>query len=245
MKIIFLFLIIALELFSSVIKAPLTSYDKEKNIATIEIDHVDIGMSGFISHEIAPNHSSILKNIKVINFDKENKIATLSVKPFDALRNNALPSGKWKVSVGDTAILAFGYTRALLIAPDEKIYYRISKSVNTQWLHPDLFATILSFRGHPTPIKEDFVAMSNATAVGLVFIYLNQKIYTVDAKSFAILSITDAPLVQEKTDLPFYSRVEHIDAAWWGEGSDELESYEPHYYELLAKNNTTNKVISE
>jgi hypothetical protein len=245
MKKIFLFVIIALELAASVITSPLLTYDEEKESATIKVEKADVGMSGFISHEIASGHTSILKNIVVSSFDANTHIATLKVSSFDGLKNNALPTGKWDVKVGDIAILAFGYTRALLIAPSEDIYYRISKSVNTQWLHPDLFATILSFRGHPTPLKEDFIAMSNATSVGLVFLYLNQKVYTLDAKSFSILSITDAPLVQEKVKLPFYSRVEEIDAAWWGEGSSPLKEYEPHYYELLAQNNTTNKELYE
>ena len=243
MKKIFLFLFIAFELLASVIKSPLLTYDEDKKIATIKVNHADVGMSGFIVHTIAPQHTSILKNIEVSDFDKSTQIATLKVSEFDGLKNNALPSGKWKVQVGDNAVLAFGYTRSLLIAPTEKIYYRIAKSVKTQWLHPDLFTTILSFRGHPTPLKEDFIAMSNATSVGLVFIYLKQKVYTVDAKSFVILSITDAPLVQDGVVLPFYSRVEAIDEAWWGEGNDPLEAYEPHYFELLALNNKTNKEL--
>ena len=233
----------ALELMANVMKAPLLTYDEEKQIATIKVDNVDIGMSGFIAHTIAPHHTSILKNIEVSAFDQQSKIATLKVSAFDGLKNNALPTGKWRVEVGDMAVLAFGYSRALLIAPNEKIYYKIAKSVNTQWLHPDLFATILSLRGHPTPFKEDFIAMSNATSVGLVFLYLEQKIYTIDAKSFRVLNITDAPLVQEKTLLPFYSRVKEIDEAWWGEGSNPIESYEPHYYKLLVQNNNTNKAL--
>jgi len=91
---------------------------------------------------------------------------------------------KWQVQVGDSVELAFGYSRSLLIAPNEKIYYKIAKSVKTQWIHPDLFATILSFRGHPTPTKEDFEAMADASSVGLLFIYLNQKVYTLDIKKF-------------------------------------------------------------
>lgn len=243
MKRIFLFLIVAFELFASVIKSPLLTYNEDEGIATIKLEKADIGMSGVIVHHITPEHSSILKNIEVTAFDEKTKIATLKASSLDGLRNNALPSGKWRVKVGDTAVLAFGYNRALLVAPNENIYYRISKSVQIQWLHPDLFATILSFRGHPTPLKEDFTAMSNATSIGLVFLYIKQKVYTLDAKSFKILSITDAPLVQENTVLPFYSRVEHIDEAWWGEGSEPLKAYEPHYFKLLAQNNKTNKTL--
>ena len=172
MKRIILFLIIGVNLIAGVIKSPLLTYDEENSIATIKVNKVDVGMSGFVVHNIAPNHNSILKSVVVSSFDKESQIATLRLGDYVGLRNNALPTGKWKVRVGDTVVLAFGYTSALLIAPSEEIYYRISKSVKIQWLHPDIFATILSFQGHPTPLKEDFVIMSYASSVGLIFMYI-------------------------------------------------------------------------
>jgi len=245
MKKIFLLLLISLQLIAGMIKSPLLTYDEESAVATIKVKTVDLGMSGFIVHKIATNHSSILKSIVVIGFDKESETATLKLSEYVGLRNNALPTGNWKVKVGDTAILAFGYTRALLIAPTEEIYYRISKSVKIQWLHPDIFATILSFQGHPTPLKEDFDIMSNASSVGLIFVYLENRVYTLDAKSFAILSISDAPLPQKDVVLPFYTRVHNIDAAWWGEGSDPLEEYAPHYYKLLVEYNRHNRKLYE
>ena len=243
MKRVILFLIIGINLIAGIIKSPLLTYDEEKQIATIKVKSVDLGMSGFVVHNIAPNHNSILKSIVVTAFDKESQIATLHLNDYEGLRNNALPTGRWKISVGDSAILAFGYTRALLIAPTEEIYYRISKSVKIQWLHPDIFATILSFQGHPTPLKEDFDLMSNASSVGLIFMYIENRVYTIDSKSFAILSISDAPLPQDKLVLPFYTRIQNIDEAWWGEGSDPLEEYEPHYYELLVTHNKQNQKL--
>ncbi len=243
MKKILLFLVLVIELFGGIIKVPLLSIDKENETVSVRVDKIDVGISGFISHKIDSNHNSILKSVEVIAHDAVTKIATLKLKEYVELKHNALPSGKWKIQEGDMVILAFAYDRALLIAPSEEIYYRISKSVNIQWVHPDLFATILSFRGHPTPLKEDFTAMSIATSIGLVFIYLDKKVYTVDVKSFKILSISDAPLAQDSEKLPFYTRVQEIDANWWGEGSDELEDYAPHYYELLVKNNKDNREL--
>ncbi len=243
MKRIVLFLLLVLELSASVVKSPILTLDEKKQEATIKIARVDVGMSGFIVHALDKDHTSILNNVVVSSHDVKSGIATLKMSPYNGLGNNALPTGEWKSEVGDMAVLAFGYTRALLIAPSEEIYHRISTSVKIQWLHPDLFATVLSFRGHPTPLKSDFAAMSAATSVGLVFLYLNQKVYTLDAKSFVILSVSDAPLKQEKTTLPFYSRVQEIEANWWGEGSDVLEEYEPHYYELLVASNAKNRVL--
>ena len=234
---------ISYELFAGMIKAPLLEVDAKTQRATIKVDHIDVGVSGFIVHHIAGDHSSILKNAYVSAFNKETKIATLQMSPFNALRNNSLPTGKWKVSVGDEAQLAFGYSRALLIAPSEEIYHRITTSVHVEWVHPDLFATVLSYRGHPTPLKEDFEAMSIASSVGLVFFYLEQRVYTVDIKSFKILSISDAPLKQDSVQLPFYSRIKKIEANWFGAGSDELTAYEPYYYGLLIEYNKENKQL--
>ncbi|WP_373036414.1 plasminogen-binding N-terminal domain-containing protein [Sulfurimonas sp.] len=246
MKYIILILVLALQLMAGVVKSPLISVDEQNGVATIKIDKIDVGMSGFIAHNISKEHSVILKNVVVSSYDSNSKIATLKMSPYDALRNNALPSGRWNVTVGDTAILAFGYTRGLLIAPNNDIYHRITKSVkNLQWVHPDIFATILSFNGHPTPLREDFTNFSIATSVGLAFIYLDKKLFTVDAKSFKILTITDAQLKQESTQLPFYTRVEEIDAAWWGEGSSRLDYYEPYYYKLLTEANPDNKELQK
>ncbi|RUM63736.1 MAG: hypothetical protein DSZ04_04590 [Sulfurimonas sp.] len=245
MRYLFLLLIIALGLSGSTIKTKLLSIDYNTKTATIKLDKVDVGVSGFLVHALAPNHTTILQNVHVIAYDKNTKIATLKMKKFNGLINNALPSGTWKAVVGDSVELVFGYSRSMLIAPSENIYHRITKSVQTQWVHIDIFATVLSYHGHPTPLKEDFDAMNIASSVGLLFIYLDQILYTVDIKTFVILSISEAPLVQDTLQLPFYSRVEKIEANWWGEGSSELEAYEPYYFGLLKEYNPLNKVLIE
>lgn len=243
MKYIFLVLVIILELSGAVVKSPVTSVNADETEVTIKIDKIDVGMSGFVVHKIAENHTIILKNAVVKSYDKDSKIATVALSEFNALKNNALPSGKWSVKVDDTVVLAFGYTRGMLIAPNEEIYYKITKHSKLQWVHPDIFATILSFNGHPTPLRDDFTKMSISSSVGLVFIFLDNKVYTLDAKSFKILTITDAKLEQKEVHLPFYTRVPEIDANWWGEGSSELDDYEPYYYELMVKANPQNRVL--
>ncbi len=241
MKQIVLLIFMTFSLFGGIIKAPIVSVDGDR--ITAKVGRVEVGVSGFVVHHITKEHTSILKNATVIAYDAQKRIATLQMSEFSALKNNSLPSGKWQVEVGDTVELAFGYSRALLIAPSEEIYHRISKSVKIQWIHPDLFATVLSYRGHPTPLKEDFDAMSDVGSIGLLFIYLDKRVYTVDMKSFAILSISDAPLTQDSVKLPFYSRVEEIDANWFGAGSEELTEYAPHYYELLVEHNKKSEAL--
>ena len=245
MKKILLSLLLTIELFAKLVQAPILTLDNQNNWAMIEVENIEVGVSGFAFHKIDETHSTILKSVVVESFDKKSKKARVRLKEFKGLKNNALPHGDWKLESGDSVVLAFAYDRALLIAPNEEIYHRVSKSVNIQWMHPDIFATILSFNGHPTPLKSDFLSMSRESSVGVVFIYLDKRVFTVDAKSFKILSISDAPLTQESVNLPFYTRVPEIDAAWWGEGSSRLKEYAPHYYKLLVESNRKNRALYE
>jgi hypothetical protein len=239
MKFIALFLLVLAQLSASVVESSVKSIDNLNNKVTIEVDEIDSGISGYIVHKISNDKEIILKNVVVDSFDEKTKTAVLSMKKFDALNNNSLPNGKWKVEVGDKVILAFAYNRALLIAPNEDIYHRISKAVNVEWVHPDIFATILSLNAHPTPTKKDFLDVSSSASVGLVYFYLKEKLYTVDAKSFKILSVASAPLEQKTTQLPFYMRIDKIENNWWnmGDGTDQLEDYDSYYKALLLKYN--------
>ena len=248
MKQLFLLFVIALELFGAAVKSPVVGIDEDAAEVTIKVENVEVGVSGFIVHEIDKDHTIILKNAVVKSYDKNSKIAKVAVSEFSALSNSALPNGKWKVKIGDTAVLAFGYTRGILIAPNEDIYYRITKNSKLQWVHPDLFATTLSYNSHPTPLRSDFDEISTKSSIGLVFIYLDGRVFTLDAKSFKILTITEAKLEQKELKLPFYTRVPEIDSSWWNwfdEGNDELEEYEPHYYSLLVEANPHDKALYE
>jgi len=246
MKYIFVLLFLWTGLVGSTIKSKVVSIDEENQTLIINIKKVNVGMSGFVVHQFAQHHSSILNNVVVISFDESSSTAVLKMSKYDDLVHSALPKGRWKAHVGDDIVLAYGYSRAMLVAPNEEVYYRITKSATSvQWVHPDLFMTILSFHGHPTPIKEDFESMAKATTVGLYFFYLDKRLFTLDARSFVILNISAAPLMQDSIQLPFYSRIEEINAAWWGEGSNELEDYEPHYYELMVTHNSKNKELYE
>jgi len=247
MKYIFLLLVTLLRLNAATVEAPIVSVNQKDNTVVIEIDKIDSGMSGFVVHHISKEHSVVVNNAIVESVDKNNSRATLKLLAFHMLDNDSLPKGKYTAEVGDTVELAFAYNRALLIAPNEEVYHRITQSVQTQWIHPDLFATILSYTGHPSPLKGDFFKMSEATSTGLLFIYLDKHVYTLDMKSFKILNISNAPLEVSKRKTPFYTRVEKIDSSWWdwGAGTKEMKSYVPYYYQLLLKYNEKNKELQK
>ena len=242
MRYIIFLILMQLGLFGAYIESTIETV--EANKATISIQKADVGISGFVVRTLAPDHSMIVASATVVDFDGKTHTAMLKLAPYTLFRNNNLPTLKLKPKAGDKVILAYGYDRGLLIAPSEDIYYTLKRSMQSEiFVHPDVFATLLSYHGHPTPLKEDFSGFCNNVTVGLLFFYLEQKLYTVDCQSFKILNIQNAPLQQKSKKLPFYSRVEKIEANWFGKGSSELEDYEPYYYELLYKYNPKNETL--
>ncbi len=234
-----LFLFLPFYLFASSIETPIISIDKKQGI--IHIPAIDVGVSGFIVRKFNNEHSAIIANAVVSDFNKELQEATITFSEYDGLKQNSLPNGNWTPKKGDTVVLAFAYERAMLIAPSDKIYHTLTSKISTlNWVHPDGFAAYLSYRGHPTPLVEDIQGFCDVASLGLVYIYAKDALFTLDCKSFTLLQITPVPMKVENLKLPFYSMIENIEANWFGEGSSELENYNPHYLELLVLNNPKN-----
>ena len=237
-----LFFLLPFTLFAGSFSAPLLSVDGKQ--ATVEIPMTNKGVSGFIVRHFTDQHRAILANAVVTGYDREKGIASLELSEYTGLQQSSLPNGTWIPQAGDEAVLGFAYSRSLLIAPTDEIYHAITSRIpSLEWIHPDIFATFLSYRGHPTPIKEDIRDFCTMTSSGLLYIYLENSLFTMDCKSLALLQITPANMDRGEEKLPFYFRFESIKEAWWGEGSDPLESYDPYYHSLISENNTDNDLL--
>ena len=214
--------------------------EKELTIPTIE--GAQVGMYGAVVRWFDHEHSTALSwvEIKAIEGDK----TVLSMVPIRALEQSALPSGNWTPRDGDEVVLGYNYHRALLIAPNPSIYKKISSyPKERQWVHPDIFASIISSKGHPTPLREDFSYACRANNIGVVYFMFDKSIMTVDCHSFKIVENKSTSVKSTEQQLPFYTRVSHIEANWFGEGSDELEEYDAYYIGLIAENNPDNQWI--
>lgn len=218
---------------------PTTLLEVEGDLATARVEQAEPGLSGIVVRRFDSDHSSIIADARVTAYDAQNQTATLQLGPYEALEQTALPRGTWKPQKGDALILAPDYSRALLVAPNATVYDRITAAMKTQqWIHPDRCAAYLSVSGHPAPTREDFTGFCTENAVGLLYIHLESRLYTLDCKSFTLLHTADAPMPEEGVKLPFYSRVGTIRKALWGTGSSNLESYAPHYRELIREAET-------
>lgn len=242
MHLLLLIFILPLTLSAASVSAVLLEADAEK--ATVKIQAISKGSSGFIVRHFNDQHSAIIANAVVADYDAANGIAGLKLSPYTGLRQNSLPKGRWVPQKGDEAILGFGYSRALIIAPTDEIYHTLaSRFPSLELVHPDEYAAYLSIQGHPSPTKEDFASFCTAVSAGLLYFYVEESLITADCKSMSLLQITPLPLPRENLKLPFYSRVEEIRDGWWGKGSDPLKEYDPHYIKLLAENNPKNREL--
>lgn len=248
MRLLLSFILFTTHLFAIVespIHTTISSVDNDKETVTIATPQlVQVGMYGVIVHWFDSTHSIALSWVEVKSIEAET--STLTMIPISSLQQSALPSGKWVPKIGDEVLLGYNYHRALLIAPNPSMYKKVTAyHPERSWVHPDIFATVLSSNGHPTPLIEDFTSTCRANNIGLVTFAFDSSIITVDCQSFKILE--NKPTTEKIGDiqLPFYSRVSKINANWFGAGSSELKEYSPYYIELLADNNPDNKWIQD
>jgi len=226
-------------IWASLIKAPL--FDVDAHQGFIKSTALQEGVSGFVVRHFNDTHSVIIAKAVVIDVDAQKKEATIAFSAYDGLRQNALPKGEWHPKDGDEVQLAFAYNRALLIAPSREIYYQVtSHGKAIEWVSSDLFAAMLSERGHPTPLQEDMQDFCDASTVGLLYIYSRQTLFTLDCQSFQVLQTTPLPHEVSAPHMPFFSRIEKIREAWWGEGSTPMKAYEPYYFHLIERQNRNN-----
>ncbi|MHC3993815.1 plasminogen-binding N-terminal domain-containing protein [Thiomicrolovo sp. ZZH C-3] len=216
----------------------LESVSAEKETGTIKTARVEPGVSGFVVRHFTPEHSAIIANAVAKRYDDAAGVLTVAFSEYSGLQQNSLPRGEWQPEAGDEVILAFAYTRGVLLAPTRSLYFKLTEQLGSvEWMHPDTLATYLSYEGHPTPLKEDLAGFCTVATTGLLFLYLDDTLFTLDCQSLSLLQMSQAGLSYDEPQLPFYTRVEEIDANWFGSGSGRLDAYGPYYLELLVENN--------
>lgn len=231
-----LLLLMPLLLTAALFKTAVISVDSKKVIT--EKVPFNIGATGFIVHAIDGEHITITNKVTLIAHENNHSIFTEA--PFIQIKQSYLPSFTYESERNDTLILGFGYDRAMLIAPNEKSYYTITEAIQgVTWVHPDLFATFLSRQGHPSPTDEDIKSFCQISEIGLLYIFVQGALNTLDCQSLHLLQLTaiaERESTMHTSMRPFYSRIEEIDEAWFGKGSSPMDDYERFYVEKLLEN---------
>ena len=244
-KLLLLFLF-PLFVYSAELHIPVQTVSDDGKSATANVKQIAKGVHGFVVRHFTGDHSVIVADVYVSSFDADSGVATLALSEYEGLKQNSLPNGDWHVQVGDEVILAFGYSRALLLAPSEDVYHIITKNIRgVEWIHPDSFATYLSYNAHPTPFHDDIAGYCTLAEIGLLYTYVENALFTLDCQTMSIIQITPVNLEEKTLKLPFYSRVEEISTSWWvwGAASRPLEAYAPHYLKMLVEYNRASKPL--
>jgi len=228
---------------SEPVHSKITAINEDEQIISISpIAGAQVGMYGIIVQHFTDAHATALSWIEVTEIQAERISAKMI--PIYALEQSALPTGTWTAKIGDEVILGYNYHRALLIAPNLGMYKKVTGyHKDKKWVHPDIFTTVLSSHGHPSPLQEDFQYTCRANNIGLVSFLFDKSIITVDCQSFKIVQNKSTSITIDETQLPFYTRVANIEANWFGDGSDEMTEYSPYYVSLLAESNPNNEWI--
>jgi hypothetical protein len=192
-----------------------------------------VGSSGIVVHRFSDDTSTIIARVDVIN--KSNGKATLGFKTYRALKQQALPLPGIAPSVGDKVILNYMYDRALIVAPNYKVYNEITRHFkNITWVHPDIIAAYLAREYRPNPDKKIFQKICRQHIASLIFFALHNEAVFVDCNNFKIVKRLKGGRVRT-AQLPFYTRVKGIDTSWFDFSSSKMDSYSNYYKSLINR----------
>ncbi len=180
--------------------------------AIINIPNLRIGQSAVIQHHYTNSQNLLIANAHVIS--SNDKSSTLKLTPFLDLKQNALPTSNRKAKNGDIAIVNYLYDTSLIIAPTQNAFFATrAKYRDNNFLHSDLFASQLKIKKEPLPSKQTIQNFAIAQNIGTLFFIIDNYVYIVDTKTFAILEKESISynLAEDKI-MPFYTRVEKIEA---------------------------------
>ncbi|RXJ66223.1 hypothetical protein CRV08_13700 [Halarcobacter ebronensis] len=179
--------------------------------ATINVGNLRVGQSGIVQHYYEDNKTLIVSNAYVTSSNET--ASTLKFFPFTDLKQNAIPTSNRKPVTGDVIIMNYMYDSSLIIAPSQDAFSATrEKYKDNNFLHSDLFAAKLKSEGIPTPPKEVIQEYAISQNLGTIFFIIDNTIYVVDSKTFAILDkdIISYNYIENKR-MPFYTRVEKIE----------------------------------
>lgn len=186
--------------------------------------------SGIVVHNIK-NQKTIVARASVIG--RENGFVKLQFKVFDMLTQDAMPLPNVLPEVGDKVVLNYLYDRALIIAPDKKVYdYIAQKFSDLYFLHPDLFGAHMIQEYRQTPRRSDFRSFCSKNAVGLLVVALEKKAELVDCQDFEKIQEIEIPQAQS-LQIPFYSRITGYKSDIFSLNDESIGNYYIYYEKLI------------
>jgi len=196
-------------------------------------DDIVLGSSGIVIHTFKNGTSTIVARADVIKKDGDK--ATIRFDIYKLSTQVAFPKPGILPAVGDKVTLNYLYDRALIVAPNYKVYKEVTKHFNKiEWIHPDIVGAYLAKVYRPNPDKEIFQKVCEINSAGLIFFALNNKGYFIDCNNFK--SVKEVKTGHIKiAQVPFYTRIKKIEKSWLKWNSSSIGDYNAYYRNVIGK----------
>ena len=204
-----------------------------RNAVIKSSDDIVVGSSGIVTHTFKNGISTIVARADVIKKDGDK--ATVRFDVYKLSTQVAFPKPGIVPAIGDKVTLNYLYDRALIVAPNYRVYKEVTKHFSDiDWVHPDIVGAYLAKIFRPNPDKEVFKKVCEVNSVGLIFFALNDYGYFVDCANFTSVKQVKTGHIK-KAQVPFYTRVKDIDTSWIKWSSSEITDYNAHYRDVIGK----------
>lgn len=170
-----------------------------------------VGETGIIIHKIG---SGIISNlITITQIDNEGIHA--KYEHFKLLEQKYLPTPMVTPKVGDKVIMRSLYSRAFIVAPNQKLYEAIkAKFADMTFLSSDLMVADINNKGIIDPSQEGFSALCSLYSVGILMIYASNGLNILDCQSFKILQTQALENSNQEEEIyPFFARI--VPQSFW------------------------------
>ena len=196
-------------------------------------DNIVVGSSGIVVHTFKNGISTIVARADVVK--KEGDKATVRFEVFKFSAQQAFPKPGLLPQVGDKVTLNYLYNRALIVAPNYKVFKEVTNHFDKiEWVHPDIVGAYLAKVFRPNPDREIFEKVCSINSTGLIFFALEKKAYFVDCNNFKVLKTLKGGHIK-KAQVPFYTRIKGIETSWFKWSSSQISDYNSYYRSLIGK----------
>jgi len=202
-----------------------------RNAVIKSSQNIVLGSSGIVTHTFENGVSTIVAAARVVKIDNGN--ATIRFEVFKQSAQAAFPKPGILPAVGDKVTLNYLYNRALIVAPNYKVYKEVTKHFkDIEWIHPDIVAAYLAKIYRPNPDREVFEKICKVNSAGIIFFALNRNGYFVDCSNFEVLKKVKTASIK-RAQVPFYTRIENIETSWLKWGGSNITDYNSYYMNLI------------
>ena len=196
-------------------------------------DNIVVGSSGIVTHTFKNGVSTIVARADVIKKDGDKAIIRFEV--FTLSAQDAFPKPGIIPTVGDKITLNYLYDRALIVAPNYKVYKEVTKYFKEiDWIHPDIVAAYLAKIFRPNPDKKVFKKICQINSASLIFFALNDHGYFVDCNNFQTIKTVKTGRIKQ-AQVPFYTRIKEIETSWMKWSGSDISDYNAHYRSVIGQ----------